>query len=301
MATRMTPPCTRNHKRLRPTAHCSLAALAIFEFMSFRNPFPPPASAVLAHLWILFCCGSFVLGAILTASAAPIWDLAYEGRTRVARPWSANRTKSSRLKLGWDLAVLVGLLISAIAYAYIAYLWPGWSDPVHFLAACRALNLTSGVSPLVPLTLLAGVVVMLVSIQLQRVVYYEDRCPAVPDLIRDLFCPKIRRTTAEIRRRCRRITLHPVHFIAFAAMLICLYRIWASQGQQTFERSQLESLMVYGSVATAFLLVLIWIRLLLIWSAFSEFLQQLERHPLRKRLQPAPARICMVPGMAGRR
>jgi hypothetical protein len=93
--------------------------------------------------------------------------------------------------------------------------------------------------------------------------------------------PRLRLTVAETKRRTSRLTFHSIHAFALIAFAIFLYRVWHNHSHQTLEISYVEGLVIYGSVLSGFLLLLVWIRVLLIWAAFSEFLQQLERHPLR--------------------
>lgn len=153
--------------------------------------------------------------------------------------------------------------------------------PVHFLAAYRSLDLTNGVSPLVPITLLFAAAVILAFVQLRRTAYYEDRQPAVPNMDEDEFCPKLSEIVLDVEKRIRKLQFHPLHGIALVLFFILAGCVFTGAAQ-TLETQPLEIAMMGAVLGVGAFIVLIWIRLMLVWSAFSEFLQQLERHPLRQ-------------------
>lgn len=256
---------------------CSLAILGGFLAFNLHEPTEVQASSVLGHLWYLIGLASFVLGATLSAAACPVCDL-LQANVAIRKNGGAQRAFWTP-KFG--TALFTAFIALSIVAGFVLFLVQSPYNPINFLSACRALDLTSGISPLVPITLLIIILISLAIVHLRRIVYFEDRCPAVPEVPYDPFLPSLSATLAETRARTSRITFTAAHAFAFVGLAILVYAMWTSHTHQTLESSYLETVLIYGSVLAGFLLVLVWIRVLLLWISFSEFLQELERHPLR--------------------
>ncbi len=233
---------------------------------------------VLPHLWFLFCLGSFCVGATLAASTLPFWNIfgARARRKKNGEPSLVDRGKLFPYLLA---AVPITSIFGVLAALSIRTMESG--SPVHFLAAYRSLDLTNGVSPLVPITLLFVAAIVLAFVQLRRIAYYDDHLPAVPELKDDEFCPKLDTIVGEVRDKIRKLEFHPAYAVALVLFLVLVWCV-ITGAAQTLETRPLEVAMMGAVIGVGSFIVLIWIRLMLVWSAFSEFLQQLERHPLRK-------------------
>ncbi len=85
----------------------------------------------------------------------------------------------------------------------------------------------------------------------------------------------------EIQTRTSSLSFHPTQLAAYVGLGFLLLALVYQRSHQTYESDALEHLMIALPIAVGFLLILVWIRFMIIWSSFSEFLQQLERHPLR--------------------
>lgn len=263
---------------------CSTAVLALSVAFAYPEPFGTETAFVLPQLWHILSLGSFFLGIAVVATACPVWDLlqchAPITQTHILR------TSRPRMRKLWA-PTFVAVVFAALAVFGSVSLLVRFalrspdSAVSHFFLACRSLNLTSTVSPLVPFSLLLIVLLMVAFVHLKRIVYYEDRCPTVPYLRKGYYCPRLRLTVAETRRRTTRMAFHPAYALAGIAFLVLVYRVWISHTHTTFETSLFEHVLIYTALMAGFLLVLVWIRVLLVWSSFNEFLQQLERHPLR--------------------
>lgn len=263
---------------------CSTVLLAMSLIFAFPEPFKTESGYVVQQLWHLFSMGSFVLGAIVVATACPVWDLLRSG-PGLAQVTSTQHSRAEVRQIwvpafgAFSIATCTALFALSGFVLFMLQSPNGASN--YFFLACRSLNLTSGVSPLIPLSLVVIVMLSLASVHLKRLVYYEDHCPTVPYLRRGEYCPRLRVTVAETRRRTSRLSFHTAYGVAFLAFAFVAYRIWNTHTHETLETPALEQLLIYTSLVAGFLLLLVWIRVLLIWSSFSEFLQQLERHPLR--------------------
>lgn len=238
-------------------------------------------SPVLPLFWVFFCFGCFAIGATSAASVVPLWDSSHSKNRLDAYSKAGGLKRVLLMPYLWATLLVAAIGGVLVVYAYETVFTDGQRREAHFLAACRSLDLTSNVSPLLPVTMLMISLTALAFVQLRRVTYHEDRCPKVPNLHGDPFCPKLGSIVHEIRKRIRTFSFHPVHFAAFLVFFVFLFCAFVNRGQQTLENRWLEALIMSLSFATGFFIVLIWIRVLLVWSAFSEFLQQLERHPLR--------------------
>jgi hypothetical protein len=263
---------------------CSTAVLAVSLIFVLPEPFKSPNTSVLQQLWHILSLGSFCLGVTVAAAISPVWDLLHS-HVPLSQTGPFRASRAQRLNIWAPAFGAVALAAMSATAAVTLLVLFGVRDPnsaaSHFFLACRSLNLTSSVSPLVPFSLLLIVVLTLAFVHLKRIVYYEDHCPTVPYLRKGPYCPRLRFTIAETRHRTGRIAFHPAYALAGAALMIVVYRVWTSHTHTTLETPPIEQAMIYTAVAAGFLLLLVWIRVLLLWSSFSEFLQQLERHPLR--------------------
>lgn len=170
-----------------------------------------------------------------------------------------------------------------IGATLIASVLPLWKAirVEDFLAAYRSLDLTNGVSPLVPATLLFAAFVLFSVVHLKRMAYFEERRPELPKMEGDPFCPKLHKLADVINIRIHEFRNHPLYWAAFV-VLAAFFLVGISGPSQTLERRPIEVLIIWAAIAVGFFIALVWIRLVLVWSAFSEFLQQLERHPVRR-------------------
>lgn len=236
-----------------------------------------PYGQVFVVLWTLFCIGCVCLGGVLAASVIPV--------SKVVRAEIAHRNLSkggivrhfAREPYAYgSLAVLfiAGVLFVAAALAILSRF------PVTFLAAYRSLDLTNGVSPLVPLTLLFTALLVTTLTHLRRIAYFEDRRPEVPDMEGDEFCPKLKEIVDQIKTRIQKFDPHPADY-GIAALLLLITGLVLFGAAQTLEEWSLETVLLASSIAVGLFIMVVWIRVVLIWLAFSEFLQQLERHPIR--------------------
>ncbi len=242
------------------------------------SPVQHAQTYVLPRLWGLFCFGSFCMGATLAASALPFWNIveAIARRKRIAPEGKSYSKKAA--PYFWS-ATLILLIFAVLMTLSIRTMESG--SPVHFLAAYRSLDLTNGVSPLVPITLLFVAAIALAFVQLRRMAYYEDRRPDLPNMEGDEFCPRLDAIVREVQRKIRNLEFHPAYGAALVLLLIVAWCV-VTGAAQTLETRPLESAMMAAVIGVGSFIFLIWIRLVLVWSAFSEFLQQLERHPLRQ-------------------
>jgi ABC-type multidrug transport system fused ATPase/permease subunit len=257
-------------------AIAAACSIALAQSAHWNQPSP-----ILPLFWVFFCFGCFAVGATAAASVVPLWDAGHSKNRFDVRAKAGGIKRVLLLPYFWATLLVSGIGVVLIGYACKTVFARGQDGDVHFLAACRSLDLTSNVSPLLPVTMLMISLTALAFVQLRRVTYHEDRCPRVPNLHGDPFCPKLGSIVNEIRKRIRTFSFHPVHLAAFPVFLVFLFCAVVNRGQQTLENRWLEALIMSLSLATGLFIVLIWIRVLLVWSAFSEFLQQLERHPLR--------------------
>jgi hypothetical protein len=252
-------------------------------------------SAALLRLWILFYAGTAVLGMTLAACCIPLVDaLSRRGQTTLEK-WFSTVTSDPYF---WLTAVsgvtAVGLL-----------LWTGWElqdtskAAGRFLAACRSIDLTSGVCPLAPLSLFVLCLVVWCFIQLRRVSYHEDRRPSVPDLPYDVFCPELQHTVADVNKRITASFFHPAYNAVCALVIVVAAWVSFAREQQTLEDRQMDRLMLLLAFAAGISLLTVCMRFALIWSAFREFLQQLERHPLREIFDFLPRGFLWAPMWQG--
>ncbi len=262
------------------TARCSLAVFAFYIFAVGQSLIPHSRGQAISHLTIYFWAGCFALGATVATSLRPLRDAVLKPAQGQATAWRYRKSRLLHLRYFWAISGLLLATVLVIGYAVLTIFWRT-DKQGDFLAACRSLDLTSGVSPLVPVTLLLIGLMALAFVQLRRVTYYEDHYPGVPKFKDDLFCPELRTVVKTIRERTHLLSYHYAHFAAYIVLGAVLMDLLLQRSHQTFEDAGLEYLILLLALASGFLLVLVWIRFLIIWSAFSEFLQQLERHPLR--------------------
>lgn len=242
------------------------------------NPFSGLPVTVLSRLLFFFCAGSLCLGATLAASLCPALGLMpFLKEARAKTPAGARIPKTLRAHaIGGGVFFLVAISLAVFADRTI-----NADAPADFMAAYRALDLTNGVSPLVPVAfLLAGLTILGVT-QLRRMTHYEDQGVQVPSMAGDEFCPELDAIVEDTKTRIRRITPHYVHWAVALTILILAAGIFRGPSQ-TLEGWHLDGLIIASALALTVLVLLVWIRLILIWVAFSEFLQQLERHPIRQ-------------------
>ncbi|MBV8865433.1 MAG: hypothetical protein JO210_08555, partial [Acidobacteriaceae bacterium] len=262
------------------TASCSLAVFALYLFAIGQNLLPHPPGAAIAHLTIYFWAGWFALGATAATSLRPLRDALIESAPDLPIVWRYSWRGLLRRRYLLATGALLAATASIIIYSTVT-IFRRSGQSGDFLAACRSLDLTSGVSPLIPVTLILISLLALAFVQLRRVTYYEDHYPGVPRFDGDLFCPELRTVVEVVRERTQLLSWHYAHIAAYILLGAVLVNFLLQRSHQTFEDSGLEHLILLLAVASGFLLVLVWIRFMIIWSAFGEFLQQLERHPLR--------------------
>jgi hypothetical protein len=257
-----------------------------------------PRSPSLIRLWTLFYAGAAVMGAAMASTAVPILDAVHGTKRRrgmKSREWVS--------PLISDVYFWVTIVSAVGAAALLFWTAANINNPTdtadQFLAACRAINITSGVCPLMPLTLLMLSLVIWCFVQLRRVTYHEDRCPRVPDLPDDVFCPNLQRVIKDVKKRIRGDFFHPTYNFVCAVALLVAGCISSIREQQTIESRQMDFVMLSLALLVAVSLLLVCIRFALIWSAFREFLQQLERHPLREIFSFLPRGFLWAPMWQG--
>lgn len=259
------------------------------------------SSPSLFRLWILFYGGTAVLGSMLVSSCVPVID-AVHGITRMHRAMGRTfRELVSMLKS--DLYFWLTTACGLAAVAVIS--WAFWKiqdeseTPGPFLAACRSIDLTSGVCPLAPLTLFVLALVAWCFIQLRRVSYHEDRCPCVPGLAGDVFCPELKRVVADVKKRIASSFFHSGYNFACVLAILLALLVSIVREQQTLESRSMDRVMLLFAFAVGISLLVVCMRFALIWSAFREFLQQLERHPLREIFDFLPRGFLWAPMWQG--
>lgn len=215
----------------------------------------------LHHLWVLYCVASVILGATVVCSLQP---------RRALR-------KAHRRKAPAELASLA-VAIAAIFFAYFS-IWR--NQPVDFLAAYRSLDLTNGVSPLIPISILLVILGVTALFNLRRMAYFADRRPEIPVMRKDEFCSNLSAVKNKINHRISTFRPPPAYFLTALPVALCLTLAWF-RSSQTLERPLVDHFTVILVFACGIVISLAWIRLLAIWSVFREFLQQLERHPIRQ-------------------
>jgi hypothetical protein len=130
--------------------------------------------------------------------------------------------------------------------------------------------------------MLAGALVFWALIQLRRVAWHEDRRPVLPDMCGDVFCGRLYKVSDELEKTITRPFYSKADTAVTLAVLLpvlALYPFWT--GHQSLEHRSLEAMFVLLTLAVTILNILTMYRFLSVWSVFREFLQCLERHPLR--------------------
>ena len=266
------------------TVSCSLALAAVC--LLSAAPAHCSTSPVIEELSWIARATAVTLGFILTAALAPLGEVlaCQAGKARAAGGSKFGITAVVKLferdAFFWCSVGLIALTLCVSGGAAKAAITH--AGPQRFFAACRALDLTGGVSALVPATLLLLSLLAMAFVHLRRIVSSEDRCPQVPDLEVGSFCPRLKETVAEITQRAHSLPSHPAYVAAGLGLALVMIELFVMHGsKQTLEDRELDRLILFLTVACGFCLVMTWIRFLLVWSAFSELLQQLERSPLR--------------------
>jgi hypothetical protein len=178
----------------------------------------PPPTSVLPALWLLVGLGCFVLGTTLAASFLPLRNLAsYRATENPALNFLDKWLPKKYWLYEFGLVCMTAISLMAIWFALVTV---KRDRPDDFMAAFRALDLTNGVSPLVPATLLMVGLTVLAFVQLRRMAYYDDRCPEVPTMSGDDFCPKLRTLAADVSERVRKFTVHCGHWIVLSLTVI---------------------------------------------------------------------------------
>lgn len=262
------------------TVRSSIAVFALYAFAIGQGLLPQSRGHALSHLTIYFWAGWFAIGANIATSLRPLCDALLKSAPDQLASWRYRWRRIRRMPYIWATCALSLATLLIVGYAVLTIFWRAGKQS-DFLAACRSLDLTSGVSPLIPVSLLLISLMALAFVQLRRVAYYEDHYPGVPKFKGDLFCPELRTVVKTIRERTHLLSCHYAHVAAYILLGAVLANCLLQPSHQTFEDLGLETLILALSIASGFFLVLVWIRFLIIWSAFGEFLQQLERHPLR--------------------
>lgn len=219
------------------------------------------------HLWVLYCVASGILGATIASSA-----LARRGLTKAHRKYAA--------------AEVVSFAV-AIAAIFLTFSSIGLDQTVDFLAAFRSLDLTNGVSSLIPISILLVILGVTALFNLRRMAYFQDRRPEIPVMRRDEFCSNLSALKNRINHRILTFRPPAVYFLAAFPLGLWLILAWFSSSQ-TLERALVDRFIVVLIFACGIVMSLAWIRLLAIWSVFREFLQQLERHPIRQIFNQLP-------------
>jgi hypothetical protein len=269
----------------------------------------PPAflrnSSSLSALWKLFYSGTAVLGGMIGVCTIPVID-ALAGIKRIRQLELRNRPALRRERefLRWTSTlasdIYLWLTVACALAGTVVLFWTAekignQSDPERFLAACRSINLTSGVCPLTPLTFAVLSLTVWCFVQLRRVSYHEDRCPSVPRLPNDLFCPRLRRVVKDVQWRIIGDFFHPTYNVVCAVSVITSICINFLRGQETLETKSMDIAMLLFACCVGVCLITVCARLVLIWSAFHEFLQQLERHPMREIFEFLPRGFLWAP------
>jgi hypothetical protein len=226
----------------------------------------------LPHLWLYYLAASAIAGCTLAGSLVPVWGFVAARKTGA----HAVHTRQAPYLVAEALITVFAVFICAFAYVTVAR-----GSPLDFLAAYRSLDLTDGVSPLVPIALLLIVFAATAFAHLRRIANFEDRRPDVPDMRDDQFCPKLNQVVFSINRRLSEF--RPQWADLLAALAVCALAAYLFGGSfQTLETRPLDCLIISFSFAAAAFIFIAWIRLLLVWTDFSTLLQQLERHPVRE-------------------
>ena len=85
------------------------------------------------------------------------------------------------------IAIQIAALVLTAAAIWPWLVDPGLKDPASYFFAWRALNLFSGVSPILPV-ILAGIgVIWWTSMHLRRLILAKDRMPMLPDIAAGIF------------------------------------------------------------------------------------------------------------------
>jgi hypothetical protein len=248
----------------------------------------------LIQLWTYLCAGSAFFGATLTSTALPFADAVQAiKRTRRADLRKLISFLAAQ-NYFWSSVALTGASAAVLFWALLDVQNAG-TVPDRFLAACRSINISSGVCPLAPLSLLILCLSVWCFVQLRRITYHEDRCPAVPDLPDDVFCPALRTVVDDVKIRIERNFFLPIYNVACALALCLAACLFIMRKQQTLESSAMDGFILALASAGGVSLVTACVRFALIWSAFREFLQQLERHPLRSIFSFLPRGFLWVP------
>lgn len=279
-------------KKVKVLAWRSLAVTAIGLALALAiclcRPQHKPDSDSLLKLWVLLRAGAVVLGMSIAAAAIPLLE-------------GIESTRKGKCALRRDLYFWSSLVAAVAGLALLFGAWMIFRDPPpqQFLAACRAINITSGVCPLVPLTLSLLSLAFWCFVQLRRVTYHDDQFPDVPDLPHDPFCPESTTLVKDMKKLIAADFFHPVYNLVAVFGVLLALGLCAITDRQTVEPRAIDRAIICLGLLVSLSLLMIMARFTLIWSAFREFLQQLERHPLREVFNCLPRGFLWAPMWQG--
>ncbi len=251
-------------------------------------------SLVLIRLWTLLCGGSAVLGATLASAALPIL-YAMQGLKRKHPAGSQKWIQVIAVMSYLYFSIASALGGAVLLFCTLFAIQDPRTAPERFLAACRSIDITSGVCPLSPLTLLVFAVCVWCFIQLRRVSYHEDRCPMLPGLPDDVFCPTLSTVAQDVKNRIGSSFFHPAFNVAVFGAVVLTLCLCIEGRRQTLESRAMDAFILALTSSVGASLLLASMRFVLIWSAFREFLQQLERHPIREIFNCLPRGFLWIP------
>lgn len=244
-------------------------------FFGIYPDFTNHAGVVFPRLWLFYCLGCFVAGATFLSACLPLWPV-------------RRYTEKLNSHYFWGTCFLGLIAILAICFAGVVVFG---RDSADFLAAYRSLDLTNDISPLIPITLLLVALIATFFMQLRRYTYSIDRQPLIPAMEADPFCQGLNNLERKINNRISLFYVHKrefgadkqIHWLYLIVLVPLVFAaVYAVNGSfQTVEAWALEHLIIGLVFATILSILFSSTRFVLIWSAFSEFLQQLERHPIR--------------------
>jgi hypothetical protein len=146
--------------------------------------------------------------------------------------------------------------------------------------AYRSLHLYSGVSPVLPLLALLAAYYGWGRVHLKRVTMRFERLASLPVLGSGRECEEL----TSCQKKMERVVNEPLprHWRTLGTFALAAgVSVYVGHLLNSFEPATFDLLVLFLLAILYALLFLTWTRLLLIWSKFRPFLEQLDRHPIR--------------------
>ena len=231
-----------------------------------------------------------VLFALVVAAILPIWLVLFKFAIPAA---------SAVWQYAWLLAVAV---FSSVGFCICWFLSLLRSHNFEgYFTAWRSLNLASGVSPSLPMLFGLSGIIWWCSMHRTRLILGSDRMPLLPEIWKSRFPNGIAGKTEILGlgvKQSANKSFYQWPFRASGAVIIFLFVLWdPSDNFRSVETSWVQFLLRSAVGTLASLLFLSWSRMIWVWRALSNFLVDLERHPIRQAFSDLPREKSWSPVM----